>query len=62
MRCFAHKKHHPQLLLADLADHDAGRRRTPRLAHGKVSTYSNHQCRCDACKAAKSIANRNRYL
>ena len=22
------------------------------LQHGKPSTYNNHQCRCDECKAA----------
>ena len=23
-----------------------------RLSHGKASTYTNHRCRCDRCRAA----------
>jgi len=30
------------------------------LKHGTIPTYSNHGCRCDECRRAKSEANRRR--
>ena len=30
------------------------------LKHGTISTYVNHGCRCEACKAAQAEANRGR--
>lgn len=31
------------------------------VEHGKASTYTNKGCRCDACRAAKSVQNAKRY-
>jgi len=31
-----------------------------RWEHGKVSTYTNHGCRCARCKEAQRINQRNR--
>lgn len=33
-----------------------------RVAHGTLSEYTNHKCRCDLCKKAASEYNRKRYL
>ena len=32
----------------------------PLLMHGKVSTYKNHGCRCEACSRAGTEANKRR--
>lgn len=47
----AHNEHHRKLRAKRAAQRPED---NPLLWHGKVSTYSNHGCRCPACSRAQA--------
>jgi hypothetical protein len=53
----AHNEHHRKLRAKRAAQRPED---NPLLWHGRVSTYKNHGCRCEACVRAGSDANKRR--